>query len=239
VLSVLLATCEKKSARLLLMGRDFSFGNGTTTMDGAIFDYIGERSIQGLRIPLIGEHQMENAAMAVAIAEELSRMGYAVPEECLRTGLSKVEWRGRLDFWSRAPIIILDGSHNPEGAETSVRVLSEHGLTPITYVVACMSDKDASGILRALSGTAERMILTQVDIARSMKATDLFELAKDEFSGQIEVVMNPDVAIRTALSKAEGKGVCIIGSFYLVGEAMRWLEDKRQTEAESTQTHKV
>jgi folylpolyglutamate synthase/dihydropteroate synthase len=102
-----------------------------------------------------------------------------------------------------------------------------------------MSDKDALGMLRALSGTAERMILTQVDIARSMKATDLFELARDGFSGQIEVIIHPGDAIRTALSMAEGKGVCIIGSFYLVGEAMRWLEENRRAEAESTQTHKV
>jgi len=239
VLSILQATCDRKDAELRLLGRDFTFGNSTTTMDGAEFDYIGGRTMKKLIIPLIGEHQMENAAMAVAIAEELLHMGYDIPEERIRTGLLKVEWRGRLDFWSRTPIIILDGSHNPDGVEASVRVLSEHGFTPLTYVVACMSDKDASGILKALSGTAERMILTQVDVARSMKATDLLGLARDEFSGPMEAVTPPSEAVRTALSKADGKGVCIIGSFYLVGEAMRWLEGNLQVEGESTETHKV
>jgi dihydrofolate synthase/folylpolyglutamate synthase len=227
VLSVLRASCEKRAAKLLLLGMDFSIENAATTTDGATFDYIGERSINGLKIPLIGGHQVENAAMAVAIVDELMRKGCDIPEEYLRTGLSKVEWRGRLDFWSRTPAIILDGSHNPEGVETSVRVLSQHGFTPLTYVVACMSDKDATGILRALSGTAERIVLTQIDIARSMKATDLFESAKAEFNGQIDVVTDPGEAISTALSKAGSKGVCVIGSFYLVGEAMRWLEGNR------------
>jgi len=239
VLSTLQATCDRKDTELKLLGRDFIFENGRTTMDGAEFDYLGERTIKKLTIPLMGEHQIENATMAVAITDELLHMGYDIPEDRVRTGLLNVEWRGRLEVWSRTPIIILDGSHNPEGVETSVRVLSEHGFTPLTYVVACMSDKNASGILKALSGTAEHMILTQVDIARSMKATDLFELARDEFSGPIDVVTPPSEAVRTALSKADGKGVCVIGSFYLVGEAMRWLEGNLQVERESTETHKV
>ncbi|MDH3366001.1 MAG: bifunctional folylpolyglutamate synthase/dihydrofolate synthase [Thermoplasmata archaeon] len=239
VLSILQASCDKKAAELRLLGRDFAFENGRSTIDGAEFDYIGKHSIKKLRIPLLGEHQMENATMAVAIAEELSRKGHDIPEDCVRSGLSKTEWRGRLDFWSRSPLVVLDGSHNPEGVETSVRVLSEQGLTPLTYVLACMNDKDASGILRALSGTAERMILTQVDNARSMKAADLLELAKTEFSGRTEAVTHPDEAIRTALSSVGGKGVCIIGSFYLVGAAIRWLEGNRQAEGELAATHKV
>ncbi len=227
-LAVLRASCEKKAARLLLLGRDFCAENSATTTDGATFDYVGERSIRGLKIPLIGVHQVENAAMAVAIAEELVRKDRHILEENLRTGLSKVAWRGRLDFWSKEPAVILDGSHNPEGVATSVSVLAQHGLTPLTYVVACMSDKDGAGILRALSGTAERMVVTQVDIARSMKAADLYELAKKEFSGQVEVVTQPGEAVRKALSMAGGNGVCIIGSFYLVGEALQWLETNWQ-----------
>jgi dihydrofolate synthase / folylpolyglutamate synthase len=98
VLSILQATCDRKNAELRLLGRDFTFEKDTTTMDGVEFDYIGERTIKKLIIPLMGEHQMENATMAVAIAEELLPMGYDIPEDCVRTGLVKVEWRGRLDF---------------------------------------------------------------------------------------------------------------------------------------------
>ena len=105
-----------------------------------------------------------------------------------------------------------------------MEVLTRLGLTPMTYVVACMNDKDARGMMRALAPTARRIMITQVDIARSAKASEVAAIAEEEFSGPIEVFSTPQEALNRALKKELENGVCVIGSFYLAGDAIKWLE---------------
>lgn len=224
VLPIIENACARKGADLMLIGRDFDVVAWSPVESGSLFDYAGVHDHADLSIPLMGRHQVENVAMAVALAEELECKGFSIPEEALRRGLSRTSWRGRLDIVSKDPMMIFDGSHNPEGVETSVQTLQDQGLAPLTYVVACMSDKDSAGIIRALAPTAARMIVTQVDIGRSMKASDLFEITRGVWQGDIRAVDNTVDALQLAFDDYRGKGVCVIGSFYLVGEAMKWLD---------------
>jgi dihydrofolate synthase/folylpolyglutamate synthase len=223
-LAVISSTCATKVSPMRRIGRDFSVKVSRADEMGTEFDYEGARSITELRIPLVGEHQAENAALAVAACEELGGRGISVSDQSVRNGLSEVVWPARLDIWSRNPLVIIDGSHNPEGVSASSDVLKRLGLTPITYVVACMSDKDAEGIVRALASTAERIIVTEVKIGRSAKASDIGTIATRECGCDVEVVAEPEKAFYRALRSDEGQGTCIVGSFYLAGEAMKWLE---------------
>jgi dihydrofolate synthase/folylpolyglutamate synthase len=222
-LRVIQGTCERKGSPLRLIDEDFRVANVATGMEGTSFDYKGRGDLAGLRTRLVGVHQAENATTAIAAAEELMARGYSIPENAIREGVSGTTWPGRLDIWSRDPLIILDGSHNPEGVNTSVSVLSALGLTPLTFVVACMSDKDAGGMIAALAPHACRIVITEVDIGRSTKARDLSVIAEQSFKGELASEENVSRAMTTALSD-RGTGVCAIGSFYLVGEVMRWLE---------------
>jgi dihydrofolate synthase/folylpolyglutamate synthase len=222
-LRVIQGTCERKGSPLRLIDEDFRVANVATGMEGTSFDYKGRGGLAGLRTRLVGAHQAENATTAIAAAEELMARGCSIPENAIREGVSGTTWPGRLDIWSRDPLIILDGSHNPEGVNTSVSVLSALGLTPLTFVVACMSDKDAGGMIAALAPHACRIVITEVDIGRSTKARDLSVIAEQSFKGELASEENVSRAMTTALSD-RGTGVCAIGSFYLVGEVMRWLE---------------
>ena len=222
-LSVIRNACARKKATLSLVGKDFGAGNVVTRADGTSFNYEGRTRIPGLSTRLIGAHQAENAATAIAVTEQMNAAGCSISETAVREGVAKTKWPGRLDIWSNDPLVILDGSHNPEGVRTTVSVLDSLGLTPLTFVVACMDDKDGLGIIAGLAPYASSMVITEVKTARSMKASQLAILARQSFDGNISVEDDVHDAMAYALSNATGEGVCAIGSFYLVGDVMRWL----------------
>jgi len=225
-LSTIESTCRRKGAGLLMMGRDFRVQNATVSLDGTVFDYGGSRELHGLKTKLIGRHQAENAAAAACAIEALGRRGVEVGSEAIYKGLDSARWPGRLEVVSRSPLLILDGGHNPAGVETAVAVLKELGLTPLRYVVACMDDKDAAGMMRILAPTASRLYVTQVSNKRAMAADKLAQICRREYRGEVGVYSKAADAFEAALSEPGGNGVCVIGSLYLVGEAIVWLRDR-------------
>ncbi|MGQ9587078.1 MAG: bifunctional folylpolyglutamate synthase/dihydrofolate synthase [Thermoplasmata archaeon] len=167
-LSVIENTCRKKDAALRRIGKDFKASGVGQTLNGTRFDYDGVRRLSGLRTRLLGAHQAENAATAIAVVEDLSEKGMHVSDGEIRRGLRNAVWPGRLDVISTDPLIILDGSHNPDGVATTVRVLEGLGVTPLTFVLGCMDDKDARGIVKALGPAAARIVVTQARYRRAL-----------------------------------------------------------------------
>ncbi|MCJ2533369.1 MAG: bifunctional folylpolyglutamate synthase/dihydrofolate synthase [Candidatus Thermoplasmatota archaeon] len=238
-LSVIRGACERKEAKLILVGKDFGTENVVTRADSTSFDYDGRTRISGLRTRLIGTHQAENAATAIAVTEQMMAAGYSISESAVREGVAKTRLSGRLDIWSNDPLVILDGSHNPEGVRTTVSVIDSLGLTPLTFVVACMEDKDGLGMIAELAPYATKMVITEVKTGRSVKATQLAVLAKQSFDGEVSVEENVQDAMAYALSNASGEGVCAIGSFYLVGDVMRWLRTPNLNRGDTMGARKV
>jgi len=223
-LSVIRSTCRRRGARLREFGRDFGVKNVKASIDGTSFDFRGAgRELRGLRTPLLGEHQAENAAAAIALVESLGARGPELDPAATMAGMLRTRWPGRLDVVSKDPLLILDGGHNPDGVTAAVAVLRKLRLTPLTYVVACMEDKDARGMIRALAPTAAHMNITQVSNRRALPTEKLAAIARDEYGGGIRTRETPAEALEEALEEPRGKGVCVIGSLYLVGEAIRWL----------------
>ncbi len=222
-LSVIETVCKKKGASLRKIGRDFDITSVKESLDGTTFDYRGRRDILRLKTHLLGGYQAENAAGAVAIIEELGDRGIRVTEDEIRKGLLSTRWPGRLDIVSREPLIILDGSHNPDGVSATVKVLKDLRVVPLTYVIGCMDDKDARGIVRAIAPTASAIYCTQSRYKRALAADKLCSIVDEEFHGPHEVVPKSEEALEKAIASFKGKGVCVIGSLYVVGEAIPWL----------------
>jgi dihydrofolate synthase/folylpolyglutamate synthase len=226
-LSVIRNASARKGSMMRLMGRDFSTMVVQRGLNGTDFDYTGSSKMAGIHTNLLGDHQVENAGMAISMVEVLREQGQDVSEEDIRTGISTTRWPGRLDIISQDPLIIFDGSHNPDGVCRTVGVLSDLVLTPLTYVVALLDDKDARGVVRALAPTAAKMIVTQVDNMRSLRAGDLAAVVEAEYRGPHQTAATTSDAIDLAKQDVSGKGICVIGSLYLVGEGLKWLD--RQT----------
>lgn len=225
--AVIRNTCERRHAILRRIDVDFCVSSIRQTLDGTAFDYSGTKKIIGLSTRLVGRYQADNAAAAVAVCEELTRKDYRISVENIRNGLKATTWPGRLDVVSRNPLVILDGSHNPDGVATTVGILTELKVTPLTYVLGCMDDKDVRGISRALSTSAARIICTQSPNKRALPAERLAETVKREFTGEVEVVRDPAEAFELGLRTVVGKGLCVIGSLYLAGEAIPWWNTRK------------
>jgi dihydrofolate synthase/folylpolyglutamate synthase len=221
-LAVIEGVCRRKGAPVRRLGRDFSVADIRQGLDGTGFGYSGETRHLGLRTKLLGEYQAENAATAIAIVESLGRRGVRVAEAEIASGIARTEWPGRLDVVSKEPFIMFDGSHNPDGIRRTVEVLRSLDVVPLTYVLGCMDDKDAEGIVKAIAPTAAKVIVTQVDFKRALPADRLAEVVRRNVHVPVEVVPDASDAIEAGLSGTLGKGLCAIGSLYLVGEAMRW-----------------
>jgi dihydrofolate synthase/folylpolyglutamate synthase len=226
-LKVIESTCEKNGATLRTHGKDFRTANLRQAIGGTTFDYFGGRSFKGMRTRLIGRYQAENAATAIAMIECLEGRGTLVSEEEVRKGLDRTVWPGRLDVVSRRPLLILDGSHNPEGVIATVGILEDLGITPLTFVLGCMDDKDYRGIASALAPHASRIVCTQVKNKRALSVDKLSAAVREVFQGEVESYQSSHAALESAVRRNAGRGVCAIGSLYLVGEAIPWWRERR------------
>ncbi len=230
-------SCSRHGCELARIGEHFDVSNVRQGLSGTEFDYTGKVDLCDLRTRLLGGYQAENAAAAIAMVGELESNDVLVTEDEIRKALWAARWPGRLDIVSRKPMLMFDGSHNPDGARTTAKTLEALGMTPITFVLGCMKDKDARGIVSALAPHAAMMIVTQVVNKRAMEADALGNIARKEFSGPLAVVPDSHDAVGRALADHKGKGVCVIGSLYLVGEAIQWHRAREKTDRE--RTHKV
>jgi dihydrofolate synthase / folylpolyglutamate synthase len=173
-------------------------------------------TFSGLRCPLAGEHQVENAITAALALEALG-----VPPQ----GIEEARWPGRLEHVSPNPDIILDGAHNPAGAHALAKYLKRfYGHRKLWLIFGAMKDKAVSEVGETLFPLAHGLIFTAPDNARSMPPAELVHLA-----GQGEATPNIAAALARARDLADAEDVVVIsGSLYLVGEARRALMSVRQ-----------
>ena len=227
-LSCITRVAEELSAPLHRSGHEFR----ATANDDGTFDYAGMGCHwPGMRTGLLGEHQVDNAALTLAACEALTpalaAMGQGpLSEAVIREGLAETRWPGRLEKVSDDPFIIIDGAHNLAAAEKLAAFLE--GLAKqrrLTLVIGILDDKPHAEILQTLLPPCDRVVLTSPQIKRSLPAEALLPTAK-ELAGEIQVVPTVREAIAHAIDTAsEGEAICIAGSLYVVGEAKEALAD--------------
>jgi dihydrofolate synthase/folylpolyglutamate synthase len=211
-------------APMYLKGRDFRCRRASN----ANFAYYGmDHTWPGLKLSLHGSHQVDNAALALAVCEILQRSGQArIPFAAVRSGLENSYWPGRLEVAHNAPQVILDGAHNLMAARVLARHLDQcYQDRNITLVVGVLDDKPCASILRDLAGPCRKAIVTQPEINRAIPAERLADTARKYFS---DVAVIPEVhqAVRQAIQASHPDDVvCIAGSLYVVGEAKTALRD--------------
>ena len=171
-----------------------------------------------LRVPLLGLHQAENAALAVAAIDGLRSRGWDISDGAMRDGLARTHWPGRLEVLDRHPIVLVDGAHNPAGLERSlaaVRALAKG--RPLVIVFGAMKDKDLPAMLSQLRAMDAPVIFSAIDWHRAALPADLAH----QFGEPAEVAASAKEAISRARERAGANGLVLIcGSLYLVGEAI-------------------
>jgi dihydrofolate synthase/folylpolyglutamate synthase len=179
--------------------------------------------LSNLELPLEGEHQRLNAALAVAAVRALQNI-IPVSDVCIRRGLSRVAWSGRLQRHSTPDgrCILLDGAHNPAGAETLRRALASGypGQKP-TLILGILRDKDWAGMCRILAPLACRSLLAPVHSDRTAQPAELLTACL-AIEPATEVVACSSLAEALRLAESE-PFVVVTGSLHFVGEAMEEL----------------
>ncbi len=195
--------------------------------DGS-FSYLGEnRRWPRLKVGLLGDHQITNAALALGALELLMDKDLNLSDEAVYTGLAAARWPGRLEVVSKEPLILLDGAHNPS-AVRSLKTFLENGMAPrrIILVLGILKDKAWKPMLRDLAGIADLMILTKPEYERAADPEELGTFVRP-ITQDLRVISHLPDAVSLALDEArDGDLVCITGSLYTVGEARACLETR-------------
>lgn len=176
---------------------------------------------------MAGEHQGANAAIALAVVDELVAQGWKIPVAARRAALAQVALPGRFECIAGSPAVVLDTAHNPASAEALVTTLTEHFPRPRTLVLACSKDKDVPAIVRPLAREFERVVVTRyLENPRAVPVDQLAELYRSavaevapEYAIKIAQADTPRQAWSHALAVTPPEGViCITGSFFLAAE---------------------
>ena len=174
-----------------------------------------------------GGHQIQNAALAVRVAESL-REKFQIPKDAIFDGLEKAAYSGRLELYQGSPPILLDGAHNPAGARALRDYLDEFVRPPITLVFGAMRDKKLELIAQILFPKIAQLIATRPESPRAADPEYLRELAANYNTIQnIQVVLSSTEALKKAKQITPPDGlICVTGSLYLVGEVMNLVEPR-------------
>jgi dihydrofolate synthase / folylpolyglutamate synthase len=172
------------------------------------------------KLPLLGKHQLDNAATAILAVEALAKCGIVVNEDAVNQGLQSVRWPGRIEVIKHRPLIVVDSAHTADSARRLRDTLLEYlRVDRATLVIGVMGDKDLEGLASAIEPAALRVIATQADHPRALPAE---AVAKVFRSLSIETFVEPKLGaaidMATALSTASD-AVVILGSVALAGEA--------------------
>ncbi len=189
-----------------------------TAADGGLtFDY---RQRRGLLLRLFGAYQLQNAAAALDTIDVLVKKGFPIGEEAIREGLANVSWPGRFEVLRRAPLLLLDGAHNPSGIAALAESLRLHFPGKrIDFVMGALQDKDYRSMIRILAPLAARFITVTPQNARALPSAALRQAIQSVFDGEVtdagEVGRGLDAMARLCDTNSV---VCVCGSLYMVSE---------------------
>jgi len=200
---------------------------------GMTFDlFTPQNEYPGLKIKLIGRHQLDNAATAVTAVEMLKRAGIDISKQAIYSGLSEASWPGRLEIIKEKPTILIDGAHNIAGIKTLRAALEEYFRDrKKILVVGILEDKDYEEMLRELIPVPDTVICTAPDSPRALSAAKLAETVSNIFTKtQIKLYTREKIedAVELASSLATEEDMIVFaGSLYMIGHVRTLLKKNR------------
>jgi len=234
-LKVLEKVSAERQAPLILVGREVTYQPGEQSLDGQGFSVQPAPGLLGcsvfsnqystaLWIPLLGAHQVENAATAYAA---LKASGLDVPDEAIQEGFAEVRWPGRFEIARREnPTIILDSAHNQDSFEKLAATLETYFPgRKVTLIFGVSEDKHLAAMLTAMKPLLERVIATKADHPRALEPEKIVEMAR-----QLGLVCEAAAPVETALKRAlefsqkDGSIVVSAGSIFVTAEVDNGLQ---------------
>lgn len=178
-------------------------------------------------LPLLGDIQLSNSALAIAALQILREQGWEISEPALTAGMAKTKWPGRLQWttWQNHPLLI-DGAHNPAAAQALCQYVDTLHKSPISWVMGMLSTKDHADIFKALLQPSDRLYLVPVPDHSSADPHNLATLARDLCPelAHCQSYLDLKTGLAAATSSSENL-VVLCGSLYLVGHFLKYKHD--------------
>jgi len=220
-LAVIEATCRERGAPLTVVDRAWTWRSEKATPEGQTFSARpGDGTWNTYRLPLLGSHQLVNAATTLTTVDVLRSLDIDVPAEAVTAGLSNVRWPGRLEVMGRRPWVVVDGAHNGDSArKLAVALPALFPYRRMVLVYGALAGHSVPDMLAALLPAADEVILTRAGNPRGISPADL--LAEVQAQGrEAECVVPVGAALERALHIAGAEDmVCVTGSLYVVADA--------------------
>jgi len=222
VFSLFRKVCERTGSRIFRVGRDIWFRKLSSSLEGQSFQLNGLSYIfDELFIPLLGDHQLFNAASAVGAIEALNFHEITVSREAIVEGLKGAKWPGRLEIVQRCPLVVLDCAKDVE----AIRAVKEALLKEFIYnrlivVVSISSDKNIPAMIEKLARVADLFVITSHGVMGRAATPSCIAKEVEKHSKPYEIVADVKDAVKRAMELAkEDDMVIAVGSVFLIGEA--------------------
>jgi dihydrofolate synthase / folylpolyglutamate synthase len=209
----------RNPARIFTRGRQLGWHNRRVTPTGSVVDLVNPWGTRpGIRVGMIGEHQCDNALLALTAAEGFT--GVAIPDEKVDRALNATHVPGRFEIVQQHPTVVLDGAHNPASAGALGRAGAEqfNGAKPRVLLYGAVRGRNPVDFLgRVGVRDVDLIVATEPESRRAMPARVLVEAAR-RFGVPATAVPSPERAVEAAIGAAGDDGVVIAsGSLHLIG----------------------
>jgi len=221
VAKIIEETCFNCGTELVRVGSDVTWQNLGFVSNRQSLIVEGRLSSYELSIPLLGQHQLENAATAVATLEVLAGKGFNIAKDSITKGLAQVSWPGRLQILSCHPLVVVDGAHNPDGAKKLKQSLEQYfDFDRAILIIGASADKDIAGIISELVSFFDKVIVTRSIHPRAM-ATAPIVAEFSQYGVEAEETDDISTALPLALTLAGDRDlICVAGSLFVVAGAI-------------------
>ncbi len=209
--------CKEVGAELTRADFD-SIRLRSASLEGQIFDW---GSYEALELPLLGQHQLYNAAVVLTTMEVLRKQGWQISDAAIRSGLKTVSWPGRFELVAREPLFIADGGHNPQCIEALVKNVRDYlGGRHLTILTGVLGDKDYNQMYGDMSQFASEFVTLTPQNPRAMKAENL-KTYLEQYGKPVTACSSAEEAVALATKLAGRDGVVLAyGSLYMLGDVV-------------------
>lgn len=214
--------CKEKGCDLTVLGEHLSYGRDSFDTTGQDF-WVENGDRKNFHINLLGNYQVQNAATAYAAAVKLVELGYDISDEAMKNGLQNTRWPGRLHIIQKEPIVVVDSTHDFDGATSLVESLNElFSCDGVVTVFAALEDKDVERIASVLGPFSSQVICTQVDYHKALPASSIKRAFK-HYNENVKSIPSVREALDLALQEANDSDlICVTGSIFTASEAFAY-----------------
>jgi len=195
-----------------------------SSLEGQVFSYEGEKLLlPRVEMKLLGKHQIYNAATILKAIEVLNKRNFKITQDAIIKGFKNTIWQGRFEIISKEPLIILDGAHNPQGAEAFCKAIKEYfPKEKITLILGILEDKNIDEMLNLLLSISTEVITLAPNNPRAMSAQDLAKkITTINPKTKVRSMDSIEEAVKWAKKSSLEEVIAFTGSLYMIGDVRK------------------